>query len=286
MKKYLISSLVAVMSLVSLAPALANENKENKGKSAEARASVEIKKELKLEIKEEKKEMKEERKEIKDQLKELEKAIKFAPKALTLLGKLVSVNTATSSTSTEITISVTKVLPGRPKRMPTSTVSYPEVGKNIVLKITNKALLIRAYGAKMKASEMSVGDELRIVAKFGKDGSLEARVIKDNTLHKLLNKKGTVESIDVGSLSFVLKQDKRTLTVKTNANTKFHMKDSTSTSFAALQVGDKVTVNGIVNINTKTVDASSVIIKKLAPTPTPPAATSTPTTPTSTASST
>ncbi len=292
MRKYFILSLVAVMSLVSLAPALATENEGRKGKGKEV---AEMKKELRKEIKEEKKEMKEEKKEIKDRLKELEKAIRFVPKALTLVGKLVSVNTATSSTSTEITVNVTKVLPGRPKKMPTSTVAYPEAGKDIVLKVSDKTLLIRAYGAKMEVSEMSVGDELRIVAKFGKDGLLDVRVVKDNSLHALRNKKGIVESINASILSFVLKQDNRNLTVKTDEKTKFHMKGNTSTSFANLKVGDKVTVNGIVNINTKTVDANSVTLKKsvvisvpppVVPTSTIPTPTSTPTTPTSTASST
>lgn len=255
-----------IMSLASFAPALAVENagKKNVGK----------------EIKELKKEIKEERKEVKKEVKELQNVLRFAPKALTLLGKLVSVNSATSST--EIVVNVSKVLPGRPKKMPTSTaMSYPEKGKDIVLKITDKTSLIRAYGAKMKISEMSVGDELRIVAKFNQDGSLEARVVKDNSLHTLLNKKGIVESIDVAGLSFVLKQDSRMLNVKTDDKTKFFLKGSTSTSFADLKVGDKVTVNGIVNTNIKTVYAKSVTMKRplVAPTPTPiPTTTPTPTT--------
>lgn len=277
MKKYFILSLVAVMSLVSLAPALANENK---GRGNDRKEAAQVKKELKKEIKEEKKEMR-------DDLKETGKALRFAPKALTLVGKLVSVNSATSSTSTEITINVTKVLPGRPKKMPTSTVSYPETGKDLVLKISDKTLLIRAYGAKMKVSEMSVGDELRIVAKFGKDGSLEVRVIKDNYLHMLRNKKGVVESINASDLSFVLKQDERALTVKTDASTKFHMRGNTTTSFADLKVGDKVTVNGVLNANTKIVTAHSVAVVKrpvVVPTPAPVTPTSTPTTSTTTSS--
>lgn len=268
MKKFIVLSLVAVLSLASLAPALARED-ENKGKGRE---KSEIKKELKKESKEEKKEF-----------KELEKMLRSAPKAMTLTGKLVSVNTAASTT--EITVLVGKVWPSRPKRLSTSTVSYPEAGKEVVVKVPEKAKLIRAYGAKMTVAELSVGDQLHITAKFNKDGSLEARVIRDNSLHVLQNQKGVVESIDTANLSFVLKQEKRTLTVKTDAKTKFKMSGSTSISFADLKVGDKVMVKGIINTNLKVVTAHSVVIQKPKAVPVPgPTPTSTPPTqlPTST----
>lgn len=266
MKKLIVLSLVAVMSLASFAPALARED-ENRGKGRE---KSEIKKELKKEIKEEKKE-------LKNEIKELAKALRFAPKALTLTGKLVSVNTAASTT--EITVTVKKLWPARPKRLSTSTVAYPEAGKDVMLKVPAKAMLVRAYGAKMRVTDLSVGDELTITVKFNKDGSLEARVIRDNSLHVLQNQKGVVESIDAAGLSFVLKQEKRTLTVKTDAQTKFKMRGATSTSFADLKVGDKVTVKGIINTNLKMVVAHSVIIQKPKAEPMPSPTSTPPTTP-------
>ena len=272
-KKLIVLSLVAILSLASVVPTFArndeNDEKENKGQSMS-----EVKKEMKKENKEENQESKNEKKEK----KELEKALRFAPKTLTLAGKLVSVNTAASTT--EITISVDKVWPARPKRLSaSSTIVYPEVGKNLTIKVSNKALMVRAYGAKMKVSEMSVGDDLRITAKFNKDGSVEARVIRNNSLHVLLNQKGAVESIDAAGLSFVLKQEKRTLIVKTDAKTKFHLRGSTSTSFADLKVGDKVMVKGIINTNIKVVYASAVTIQRPKLTPAPvPAPTSVPAT--------
>ena len=242
MKKLAVLSLIAMLSLLSVAPALARaEGKENKG-----RIISEMKKEINKAKKEEK--------------KELERAWKFVPKALALTGKLVSVNIAASTT--EITIMVDKVVPAKPKRLATSAVVYPEVGVNLTIKVPKKAMLVRAYGARMKVTDMSVGDDLRVTAKFNKDGSLEARVVKDNSLHVLMNQKGTVESIDAAGLSFVLKQAKRTLTVKTDAKTKFHLRGSTSTAFADLKVGDKVTVKGILNSNLKVVYANAVTIQK------------------------
>lgn len=266
MKKFIVLSLVAVLSLISFAPAFAREDEDRGG----GKERSEIKKELKKESKEEKKE-----------LKELEKMLRFAPKAMTLTGRLVSVNTSVSTT--EITVLVAKVWPSRPKRLSTSTVSYPEAGKEVVIKVPGKAKLIRAYGAKMSVADLSVGDQLHITAKFNKDGSVEARVIRDNSLHMLQNQKGVVESIDAAGLSFVLKQEKRILTIKTDVKTKFKMRGVTSTSFADLKVGDKVMVKGIINTNLKVVTAHSVVIQKPKAVPVPgPTPTSTPPAPTST----
>jgi hypothetical protein len=259
MKKYLILSLVAVMSLVSFAPALANENGGNRGKSEEAKARAELKKEIRLEIKEE-------RKELKDKFKDLMQALRFAPRALNISGKLVSIN-STSTSSTEITVNITKVVPGKPRNMPSSTLYYPQVSTTITLKITDKTHLIRAWGGKMKISEMSVGDDLRLVVKFNIDGSLDLREVKDNSLHVLSHKKGIIDSINTSSMSFVLKQENRTLTVNTDAQTKFKMSESASTtsnastSFANLQVGAKVKVDGIINTNLNVVNVASVILK-------------------------
>lgn len=249
MKKYLILSLVAVMSLVSLVPALAHENE---GKKNEVRANIEIKKELKLEIKEE-------RKEFKDRIKELTRALRFAPRAVNLTGKLVSINNVSTS-SAEITVNIARVSPNRPKNMPSSTLSYPKASTTITLKITNKTHLTKASGGRMKVSEMSVGDDLRMVVKFNTDGSLDLRELKDNSLHVLRHKKGIIESINATLKSFVLKQENRNLTVKTDAGTKFSSRGNTSTSFSNLQVGSKVMVKGVVNTNTNIVNATTVKI--------------------------
>lgn len=250
MKKYLILSLVAVMSFVSLAPALAREE-ENRGSQAS-----EVKKELREKISDEKQE-------LQHKLKEVAKTLRFAPRSISLVGTLVSVN-STSTSSTEIAVNLTKVGPQTPKKWPpTSTVSYPTKGSNIVLKLTDKTSLYRGYWGKMKLSEMAVGDQLHVVVKFNADGTLNVRWVQDQSLHVILNKKGVVESVDTANSTFVLKQEKRTLTVKVSSATKFKMKQSTEvSSLATLKVGDKVSVEGIVNLNLKTVNASSVTIAK------------------------
>lgn len=250
MKKYLIIALVAVMSFVSLAPVFAKEE-ENRGREIG---------EVKKELRDNSQELKDKNK---DKAKEFERAFKIAPRALTLVGTLASVNlTTTTSSTAEITVHITGVFPGTPKHWPSSTVSYPEKGKDLTLKLNTKTSLLRAYGGKMKLSEMAVGDEVRVVAKFEKNGTLRVSVVKDNSLHIILNRKGTVESIDAANGTFVLKQEKRTLTVKITAATKFTLKGAGTIGFADLKVGDKVKVEGIVNLNTKTVDTREVVVSK------------------------
>ncbi len=262
MKKYLALPLAVIMSFVSLAPALANENRGNSHREV-----VQIKKELKQEVKDE-------RNEIKDQIKELQKTLRFAPKSLTLVGKLVTIN-STSTSSTVITVSLDRVMPEEPRALSTSTttsstLSYPVKNSNITLVINGDTDLIRAYGGKMAVSEMSVGDELHIIAKFNSDGSLSVRIVKDNSLHTILNKRGTVQSINAGNLTFVLKQEDRNLTVHTDSDTKFVLRGNTTTqSFASLQVGDRVKVDGIINTNLLTVNASKVVIAQRSTSTTP-----------------
>jgi RecJ-like exonuclease len=111
---------------------------------------------------------------------------------------------------------------------------------------------------------------LRVVAKYTKAGVLEVKVVKDNSLHIILNRKGVVESIDAVNGAFVLKQEKRTLTVKTTTATKVALKGTGVVAFADIKVGDKVSVEGIINLAAKTVDARTVTIaKREVPQPTP-----------------
>ncbi len=261
MKKYLLLSLVAVMALGSVAPVFASQDREqeNRGRGV----STEVKAELKLK----QEDRKDDKRNNEQKRKDLEKSLRFAPRAISFVGKLTAVSSvALTSTvpSTTITVNVTKVMPKRPKQMNDSAIVYPEVNKSLVLTVTNKTSLVKGFWSKMKLSDMAVGDELRIIAKFNKDGSLTVLSVKDNSLHALSSKKGVIESIDATLKSFVFKQDNRTLTVKTDAETKF-VWDSRDThmtvNFADLKVGNVVKVQGMVNTNLNTVKASSVNVK-------------------------
>jgi hypothetical protein len=264
MKKYLIASLVAITTLMSVVPAFASQDREqeNRGSLISAEAKVG----LKLE----------DRRNDDQKKKDLEKSLKFAPRAITFVGKLVTASTVSeftsTTTSTTITVNVSKVMPNRPKKLIDPAVLYPEVSKNLVLTLTKKTTLVREFLGKMKLSDMSVGDEVRIVAKFNKDGSLFVVAIKDNSIHMISSKKGIIQSIDAVLKSFVFKQGDKTLTVKTDADTKFVSRiDDTKTTitFADLKVGSAVKVEGVVNTNLNTVLKTKLVtVKDPAPTST------------------
>lgn len=267
MKKYLLVSLVAVMALGSVAPTFASQDREREQENRGRGISEEVKKELKSKQEDGREDRQEDRRNDQQKRKDLEKSLKFAPRAITFVGKLTAVsNVALTSTtpSTTITVNVTKVMPKRPKQMSDLAVVYPEVNKSLVLTVTNKTSLVKGFWGKMKLSDMSVGDEVRVVAKFNKDGSLSVVSLKDNSLHMLSGKKGTIESLDTVNKTFVFKQEKRSLVVKTDSETKF-VWDNAGThmtvNFTDLKVGNVVKVQGVVNTNLNTVKASSVNVK-------------------------
>ncbi|MEK7680815.1 MAG: DUF5666 domain-containing protein [Patescibacteria group bacterium] len=236
MKKIFIVSLIVAMSLLTLAPALANDDRRNDSDKTASTLGLENKV-----------------KEAKEKL-----AKKLIPRAVTFKGELVKLSGTTLPA--ELTVKVVIV---SPKKMKKWTGVHPEATKEFTFKVTDKTVLTRGYGAKSSLSEMAVGDQLRVVVKHGEDGTWTAKVVKDNSVHMLWSKKGTVESIDVTNRSFVLKQDKRVLTVKVSDKTKFLLKGSTTTTFADLKVGDAVAVKGVVNTNLKVVEARTVVIKRV-----------------------
>lgn len=269
MKKYLLVTLVAVMALASVAPALASQDREQENRGLGISEAVKAELQLKQENR------KEDRRSDEQKKKDLARVLKFAPRAITFVGKLTAVSNvefSSTTTSTTITVNVSKVMPKRPKQMNDPAVAYPEVNKSLVLNVTNRASLVKGFWGRMKLSDMSVGDELRIVAKFNKDGSLTVLSVKDNSLHMLEGKKGVIQSIDAVLKSFVVKQENRTLTVKTDADTKFVSKvndTNTAITFADLKVGSNVKVEGLVNTNLNTVvKVKSVTVKDPAPTST------------------
>ncbi len=248
------------MALASVAPTLASQDREKENRG------LGISDEVKAELKARQEDRREDRKEDKERLA---KMLKFAPRSISFVATLTVAPAvsafSTSTTSTPITVKVTKVTPKRPKQMTDQSVVYPTVDQSLVLTLTNKTQLVRDWFGRMKLSEMTVGDELRIVAKYNKDGSLIVVSVKDNSLHVLSDRKGVIESINAAAQSFVLKQDKRTLTVNTSAETKFVSKlnpTAATISFADLKVGQTVAVDGLVNTNLQAVAKAKVVTVK------------------------
>lgn len=218
MKKIFISALIVLVSLLALSPALANENRSDKAEKAKAKL-VQVNK-------------------------------KYVSRAVTVVGKLVQVNSTTT-----LVLNVTNVLPNKSKHW---VGAYPEVNKQITVKLTEKTKLYRQYWGKAILSEMVAGDTIRVVGKTNEDGTLTALAVKDNSIHTLGLNKGTVQSIDVANKTLVVKQKDRILTVKLNDKTKLLVKGVEKPTLSDVKVGDTAQVKGIINLNTKTVDANYV----------------------------
>lgn len=254
-QKYIVAALAVVVSAVSVAPVSAMDNQNREDRSD----ILKMKQELRTEIKSEKDILKE-------RVKEMSKKWRFSNRAVTVTGKVTAVSTA--SPTPEITIYVAKVGPVMPKSWPTSTVPYPTPSSSLVLKLTDKTPVYRGYWAKMKLDEVAVGDEVKAVVKFNEDGTLGVKWVQDQSVHVMLRKNGTIESVDTANGTFVLKQTNRTVTVKVAPTTKMKLRPDTAITLGDLKAGDVVHVQGIINLNTKTVAATSVsVARRVATTP-------------------
>lgn len=249
-KKIVISFLTLAVAFSLLSPALAkNDDKENKGKG----------KAFGLE----------KRDGDRDERKatSTKPVVKFARRAATITGELVSV--AGSVASTTLVVKAGKVTPKKAKKW---IGAYPEGGKEITVKIDEKTKIVRKYYGKSSLEELTVGDKLHIVVKTNEDGTVTAQTVRDDSLHitlKVYN--GNIESLNVASSSFVLKQNaKKSFTINTDAKTKFVVPDVASSTFANLKVGDRAHVRGVINTKTKVITASVVRVIPPEPVVVPP----------------
>ena len=180
-------------------------------------------------------------------------------RSISLKGELVSL--ASLSPSTTLTMKLAEVLPGK-----TKLEKYPVVGTTVTVQITAKTRILRRHDGKSSLRELTVGDSLRVVAKFSEaDGSLVAQVVKDNSIESR-SLTGKIESIDAAATSFTIKKDDKVWTVTTGTSTKFVVFGVKNATFANFKVGDKVEARGVLNLNTKILAASSVHLVRPKPT--------------------
>ncbi len=311
--KKLFTTLVATLLMLSTsAPALAMESTTTVGVSAGVSTSIkaerkQVREELKEKQKEIRDEFKEKEKEIRDELKGKMKEVRddlrdkmkevrdeFKQKRDELMHKLVRRELTlrgelTAMSSTSLTVKVSSVRPDFHQQWSSvSSSTFPGKDTLVTVKVDNKTKVVRRFNGKSSLDELTVGDTMQIVGRLNDDGTVSARVVKDDSIqmtHRVHH--GTIASLDAAAKSFsmtLMSSSSVAFTVHTDSNTKFMVPGVTSTSFANLKVSDKVWVRGIVNTRTKVIDANVVKVKLPeilpvpAPTPTP--------TPTSTATST
>lgn len=215
--------MIAVMSLLTLSPALANEgNQGNHGNASSTFATSTVK-------------------------------AKFVRRSLTVKGTITALPGPVAPTN--LVIKVTSLFPQKAKKW---AGSYPVVGNGLTVNIASTTRVIRLYGAKAGLSELQAGDAVRIIAKTNEDGTVTAQVVRDNSINWLVWNRGTIESIDSANKTFTFKQSKRVLTVKVTDATKLAVRGVTTSTFADLKVGQKADIKGVINTRLNIVDASRV----------------------------
>lgn len=149
---------------------------------------------------------------------------------------------------------------------------------DITVFVTAKTQLKRRFGGNSSVGEFAVGDEVAIIgsehgatvdssSSASSITSIDARYIRDISIQRR-------NTVFVGSIttkaanSFTVQTVSRGLqTVHVDASTEYQLKNGTTT-FAALQVGDRVLVKGeIWDRATANIDAKKIIKLPLVPTP-------------------
>lgn len=140
--------------------------------------------------------------------------------------------------------------------------NYPVVEKIVIVHVSADTNIVRKYMGKADLSELAIGDKLMVVGKLLEDGSVNANLVKDESIHvTFLARNGEVKSIDATASTFVLKNDNKEFKVYVTANTVFAKAGVKKAAFADLIVGDKVVVRGVIRQAANEITADSVVIR-------------------------
>ena len=227
MKKIFIALLAAALTVVAVAPAMAQNTNSTAASAKEKKSNISA-------------------------------VQKFTRRAVTLNGTVVSL--AGTSAPTSMVITVNKV---SPKKLKNWTGVYPTSTQNLTIQITSTTKVARAIGVKVGLSAFRIGDSVTVIAKTNADGTVTAQVIRDNSIHLSL-KTGKIVSIDTVAKSFIMTSGKNNITVLTDINTKFKVPKIASSTFSNLTTSSTVQVLGYINTNTKTIYLAKTVrlIKK------------------------
>ena len=140
--------------------------------------------------------------------------------------------------------------------------NYPVVEKIVIVHVTADTNIVPKYMGKADLSELAVGDKLMVVGKLQEDGSVNANLVKDQSIHvTFFARNGEVMSIDTAANTFVIKNDKKEFKIFVSANTKFAKVGVKLPTIADLIVGDKVVVRGVIRQAANEITADSVVIR-------------------------
>lgn len=176
-----------------------------------------------------------------------------------MTGTLVSLSAKTLPA--DLTVKVTKLAPKTVKKI----TYYPTIEKIVTVHLTDKTNVVRKYMGKADLSELALNDNLMVTGKLNLDGTLNAQLVKDNSIHVTFSaQKGLVTAIDTANNTFTIKKDKKDAKeykVYVTPNTKFAKAWVEKPTLADMKVGSEVKVRGVIRQKTNEITADSVVIQ-------------------------
>lgn len=135
-------------------------------------------------------------------------------------------------------------------------------GDEKTINVTEDTALVRRWFGKTTLEEFTPGDTLMIVGRAEDDGTITAKLIRDNDIWRVSSEgvSGEITSIDSAASTFVISWLGKTVTVKVTSTTKIVDGTNTAATLADLAVGDKVRGRGVWSATTEVVTADVVVV--------------------------
>ncbi len=236
------SSLLVLLSLVTslglVAPSFAQTDM--------LKAKVELKKEFREEVKEMRENLIEKTKELKKEMKR--------PVSAGLRGTI----TTLPSTSTPTSFTFT-VISNSSTTLETNGVIKPANGTLITVAVANDTKLVRKFDGVSALSEFNVGDEIIVKGTFSSSTALSASWIRNESIREQ-NKNGIVSAIDSANQTVTLNWTNQNI-VKIIPTTAITLANNASGTFSNLQIGQQVSVKGVLNTRTSIWTAKKITVK-------------------------
>jgi hypothetical protein len=136
-------------------------------------------------------------------------------------------------------------------------------GDEKTININEKTVLVRRWFGKTTLDEFTPGDKLMIVGRANDDGTIEAKLVRDNDIWRVTSKgiPGEITAIDTANNQFTVLWLASSVTVKVTSSTKIVVNGEVG-DISDLKVGDKVRGRGVWNALTKILTADAVVVVK------------------------
>lgn len=137
-------------------------------------------------------------------------------------------------------------------------------GDERIVHIKEKTKIVRRFMGKTDLSEFLPGDHLVVVGRLNDDGTIDAKVLKNNSIWKSSTRgiAGEITSIDAAARNFTFVWKNQTWTVDVPETARVIKDGNKNATLEDLAVGDKVRGRGVLRPRNKTVTAYLIVTVK------------------------